>query len=109
MAYDANHESVGFIGYFAKNNSYEITTLYVLSEYHGRGIGTKLMKTSLQAILGFNINANFCLWVLEDNAPAIPFYKKFGFVCNGEKSEEYYKDMQIVDIKMIRKISDLPS
>ena len=109
IAYDANHKSVGFIGYFAKNNSYEITTLYVLSEYHGRGIGTKLMKTSLQAILGFNINANFCLWVLEDNAPAIHFYKKFGFVCNGEKSEEYYKDMQIVDIKMIRKISDLPS
>ena len=109
IAYDANHKSVGFIGYFAKNNSYEITTLYVLSEYHGRGIGTKLMKTSLQAILGFNINANFCLWVLEDNAPAIHFYKKFGFVCNGEKSEEDYRDMQIVDIKMIRKISDLPS
>ena len=109
IAYDANHKSVGFIGYFAKNNSYEITTLYVLSEYHGRGIGIKLMKTSLQAILGFNINANFCLWVLEDNAPAIHFYKKFGFVCNGEKSEEDYKDTQIVDIKMIRKISDLPS
>ena len=109
IAYDDNHKSVGFIGYFAKNNSYEITTLYVLSEYHGRGIGTKLMKTSLQAILGFNINANFCLWVLEDNAPAIHFYKKFGFVCNGEKSEEDYRDMQIVDIKMIRKISDLPS
>ena len=109
IAYDANHESVGFIGYFAKNNSYEITTLYVLSEYHGRGIGSTLMKTSLQAILGFNINANFCLWVLEDNAPAIHFYKKFGFVCNGEKSEEDYKDTQIVDIKMIRKISDLPS
>ncbi len=109
IAYDANYKSVGFIGYFAKNNSYEITTLYVLSEYHGRGIGTKLMKTSLQAILGFNINANFCLWVLEDNAPAIHFYKKFGFVCNGEKSEEDYKDTQIVDIKMIRKISDLPS
>ena len=109
IAYDANHKSVGFIGYFTKNNSYEITTLYVLSEYHGRGIGSTLMKTSLQAILGFNINANFCLWVLGDNAPAIHFYKKFGFVCNGEKSEEDYKDTQIVDIKMIRKISDLPS
>ena len=109
IAYDANHESLGFIGYFTKNNSYEITTLYVLSEYHGRGIGTKLMKRSLQAILSFNINANFYLWVLEDNAPAIHFYKKFGFVCNGEKSEEDYKDTQIVDIKMIKKISDLPS
>ena len=109
IAYDANHKSVGFIGYFTKNNSYEITTLYVLSEYHGRGIGSTLMKTSLQAILGFNINANFCLWVLGDNAPAIHFYKKFYFICNGEKREEYYKDTQIVDIKMIRKISDLPS
>ena len=103
IAYDANNKSVGFIGYFTKNNSYEITTLYVLSEYHGRGIGTKLMKTSLQAILDFNIDANFCLWVLEDNAPTIHFYKKFGLVCNGKKSEEDYKDTQIVDIKMIRK------
>ncbi|WP_333614627.1 GNAT family N-acetyltransferase [Psychrobacter sp.] len=109
IAYDANRKSVGFIGYFAKNNSYEITTLYVLSEYHGRGIGTKLMKTSLQAILSFNINANFYLWVLEDNSPAIHFYKKFDFVYNDEKSEEYYKDNQIVDIKMVRKINDLPS
>ena len=108
IAYDANHKSLGFIGYFTKNNSYEITTLYVLSEYHGLGIGSKLMKRSLQAILSFNINANFYLWVLEDNAPAIHFYKKFGFVCNGEKSEEDYKDTQIVDIKMIKKNEDLP-
>lgn len=109
IAYDANHESLGFIGYFTKNNSYEITTLYVLSEYHGRGIGTELMKRSLQAILSFNINANFYLWVLEDNAPAIHFYKKFGFVCNGEKSEEDYKDTQIVDIKMIKKMKIYPT
>lgn len=109
IAYDANHKSLGFIGYFTKNNSYEITTLYVLSEYHGRGIGTELMKRSLQAILSFNINANFYLWVLEDNAPAIHFYKKFGFVCNGEKSEEDYKDTQIVDIKMIKKMKIYPT
>lgn len=108
IAYDANHKSLGFIGYFTKNNSYEITTLYVLSEYHGLGIGSKLMKRSLQAILSFNINANFYLWVLEDNASAIHFYKKFGFVYDGEKSEEHYKDIQIVDIKMIKKNEDLP-
>ena len=52
---------------------------------------------------------NFCLWVLEDNAPAIHFYKKFGFVCNGEKSEEDYKDTQIVDIKMIKKMKIYPT
>ncbi|MFC6381989.1 GNAT family N-acetyltransferase [Psychrobacter glacincola] len=108
IAYDANHKSLGFIGYFTKNNTYEITTLYVLSEYHGRGIGTELMNISLQAILASQTTAHFYLWVLENNVSAIHFYKKFGFVCNGEKSEEDYKDTQIVDIKMIKKNEDLP-
>lgn len=103
VAHDTNHKSLGFIGYFNKNNSYEITTLYVLPEYQRLGIGTELMKTSLQDILESNINTHFYLWVLESNTAAIDFYKKFDFVYTGDNSEECYEGTKITDIKMVRK------
>jgi len=109
IAYDASHNSLGFIGYFIDNDNYEITTLYVLPDFHGLGIGTKLMKTSLQDLLASNSNAYFCLWVLEANVAAINFYKKLGFIYSGEDSQECYEDTQIIDIKMIRKTDDLTS
>lgn len=107
IAYDVRHHHLGFIGCFAENNNYEITTLYVLPDYQGLGIGSKLMKTSLQDILDATLNARFYLWVLKTNAAAIRFYKKLGFIENGENSEEYYKDTKIVDIKMVRETKHL--
>ena len=106
VAYDINHNNLGFIGYFANTEYYEITTLYVLSDHQGLGIGTQLMKVSLQAFLESDVNTHVCLWVLKDNVAAMNFYKKFGFVCNGEKSEECYKNTHIVDIKMVRKLDN---
>lgn len=106
IAYDTSNNSLGFIGYFANSDIYEITTLYVLPDYHGLGIGTKLMNTSLQDLLNANINAHFCLWVLETNVAAIDFYKKLGFIFSGENSEECYEGTKIVDIEMIRKTAD---
>ena len=107
IAYDAHHHNLGFIGYFINNKNYEITTLYVLPDYQGLGIGTQLMTASLQALLESHIHAHFYLWVLENNVAAIDFYQKFGFVANGEKNEECYKSTQIIDIKMVRKLDDL--
>ncbi|MGP4971560.1 GNAT family N-acetyltransferase [Psychrobacter aquimaris] len=65
IAYDAHHNNLGFIGYFTNHKDYEITTLYVLPDYQGLGIGTQLMTASLQALLESHINAHFSLWVLE--------------------------------------------
>lgn len=109
VAYDTNHKNLGFIGYFKNNDNYEITTLYVLPDYHGTGIGTELIKTSLQNILDYNINAQFCLWVLESNVAAIDFYKKFDFVLTGYNSKECYEGSQIIDIKMVRETNYLTS
>lgn len=102
IAYDEKHSNLGFIGYFAQNNDYEITTLYVLPEHQGLGIGAKLMQISVQQILASASHANFYLWVLENNTPAIRFYEKLNFVPNGEKSEELYENTKIVDIKMVK-------
>lgn len=103
LAYDSSYNNLGFVGYFTNNNnSYEITTLYVLPKYHGLGIGTALMNTSLQALSESNIHAHFHLWVLASNSNAINFYKKLGFVANAEECEELYESTKIIDIKMVK-------
>ena len=107
VAYDNADNIVGFIGYFAHSKDYEITTLYVLPNYQGLGIGTQLMKASLQDILECHIDAYVYLWVLAGNIAAIEFYQRLGFVHNGENSEERYKGTKIIDIKMVRKLDEL--
>ena len=109
IASDTHHNNLGFIGYFIDNKGYEITTLYVLPDYQVLGIGTQLMTASLQALLESHANAHVSLWVLESNVAAINFYQKFGFVDSSEKSEERYKNTQIIDVKMVRKLDDLTS
>ena len=99
------HNSVGFIGYFNKGSEYEITTLYVLPEYHSLGIGTQLMSTALTSILDATHKPRLYLWVLKDNLSAIHFYKKQGFAAITEISETLYEDTKIVDIKMAVEIA----
>lgn len=93
---------VGFIGYYSQNNLYEITTLYILPTYQYQGMGSALMKVSLQDITAANAAARFHLWVLDTNINAINFYKKHGFEQSAERHEEMYENTKIIDIKMIR-------
>ena len=102
VAVDDCHQVVGFIGYYAHDRCYEITTLYVLPDYHRRGIGTTLMQVSLAAISRSAPDAEFYLWALEANLSAIKFYQKHGFERSGDISEEVYEGTKITDIKMIK-------
>ena len=105
LAYESNSEkqnSLGFIGYFNKGNDFEITTIYVLPECQGSGIGSQLMQAALQEILKSEDNPKLSLWVLENNAAAIRFYKSQGFIASGERIEELFEDTKIVDIQMIK-------
>jgi ribosomal protein S18 acetylase RimI-like enzyme len=58
----------------------EIFALYVLSEYYGKGVSSKLMQAGLEHIKDYPIK---CLWVLKNNARAIRFYQKCGFYFDG--------------------------
>ncbi|MCR5817262.1 MAG: GNAT family N-acetyltransferase [Ruminococcus sp.] len=82
----------------------EIVSIYLLPEYIGKGIGSKLLKRCIDELKlqGFN---KILLWVLEENTRARGFYEKNGFLC----TDEYISDniggkslseiMYILDIK----------
>lgn len=59
-----------------------IITIYLLPEYFGKGIGTKLWK---QAQKVFDPNKDIYVEVVTYNKRAIEFYKKLGFVDTGKR------------------------
>lgn len=57
----------------------EIERIYVLKEYHGKGVGQVLYEHAIQTARQLNTNYVW-LGVWEENPRAINFYKKNGFV-----------------------------
>lgn len=61
----------------------EIYTMYVLKAHWGAGVGGALMNGVLNALRSSRVRV-VKLWVLTTNARAIAFYKKHGFVEEGQ-------------------------
>jgi ribosomal protein S18 acetylase RimI-like enzyme len=60
-------------------DSHTIERIYVLKEFHGKNVGQILYEKAMQ--IARQSNANYVwLGVWEENARAINFYKKNGFV-----------------------------
>lgn len=71
------------IGYlklnFGESNDLEIERIYVLKEYHGKGVGQLLYEKAIE--IAKLANSDFAwLGVWEQNPRAIRFYEKNGFV-----------------------------
>lgn len=58
----------------------EISALYVLRPFQGRGIGTALMDFGMSMLSGCT---QAVLWVLAENQQAIQFYQRYGFRADG--------------------------
>ncbi|MDD4159496.1 MAG: GNAT family N-acetyltransferase [Synergistaceae bacterium] len=56
----------------------EIISIYLLPSYFHLGIGTKLLRASMNELFSMGYE-NIYLWVLEDNFSARRFYEKNGF------------------------------
>lgn len=61
------------------DKSLEIERIYVLKEFHGKGVGQLLYEQAMQIALQSNADYVW-LGVWEENPRAINFYKKNGFV-----------------------------
>lgn len=80
---------VGFVGYGAYRDDTlpahgEVYALYVLAEYHGRGIGYALMNAAFQELCAYR---KIAVWVLKGNERAIRFYERYGFHFDGTQEE----------------------
>ena len=67
----------------------QLEAIYILPEYHGRGIGTKLWNAVLPF---FDKTKDIYVEVADYNEKAIGFYKKLGFIDTGRRfSDERFK------------------
>lgn len=81
----------------------ELSKLYILEWFCGKGIGEKLIKHAENLIIQKGTNKMW-LWVLETNLRAINFYKKQGYLEIGKASfqMEVNKYENIVMLKKIK-------
>lgn len=74
--------------------------LYLLQEYHGRGIGKRLMEAAMSKMDDCEAVA---LWVFRENEKAIRFYERCGFLADGEeKTAVYGKPCQVIRMTYLR-------
>jgi ribosomal protein S18 acetylase RimI-like enzyme len=78
-------KNVGFCVVSKRKNFNKLNTLYVLPEYQGMGIGTKLLDKSIKWL---NNDNKIFVWVVSYNKKGINFYKKYGFIETGRTSNK---------------------
>lgn len=81
----------------------EIQRLYVIEDWHGKGIAQELMNACVEEVRRRGSDAVW-LGVWEQNPRAISFYRKFGFVSAGEHTFPLGGDPQR-DIIMVRAVA----
>ncbi|MHA1398455.1 MAG: GNAT family N-acetyltransferase [Candidatus Heimdallarchaeaceae archaeon] len=86
-------KTVGFaagVKHEEKNSHYdcEIRAIYVLKEFQGKGIGTKLVEKMVEFFITKNCKT-MIIWVLKGN-PYSRFYGKLGGIKKEKKVEEYW-------------------
>ena len=90
---------IGYAAYGAQEDAPgtgEVFGLYVLSEYHGTGVGRRLMQAALEQLKAYPV---ICLWTLKENRRAIRFYEKCGFAADGQ--EQVNTRINAEEIRMV--------
>lgn len=65
-----------------------IEHLHVLPQMKGRGVGRLLMKETASRLIADGLTS-VCLWVFEDNEPAIGFYENLGGVTDAHGTDKF--------------------
>ena len=77
----------------------EVEAIYVLSDYHDRKIGYRLMNEAVSRLGEYD---TIFLWVFEKNERAIRFYQKYGFEFDGCK-KEWTLGTPVTIVRMVKK------
>lgn len=76
--YVGNNKILGYIAYLDIYDRFEISNIYVLREFRGNGIASKMLQFVIDEGLNKKIN-NITLEVNSKNTSAIALYHKYGF------------------------------
>ena len=82
----------------------EIARFYLLSEFHGKGVASELMRVSLETLQSHDCKTAW-LGVWQENPRAIAFYRKHGFHVVGEQIFVLGNDHQR-DFVLTRSLTD---
>lgn len=77
-----------------KNTCGSIYSIYLLEEYWGKGLATRLMDVVIN-ILKEEGCKQISLWVYESNIRARKFYGKCGFIFDGNKRHSHFSNKPI--------------
>lgn len=79
-----------------------IYSIYLLEEYWGKGLATKLMDVVI-SILKEEGCKQVSLWVYEVNMRARKFYEKCGFLYDGNKKHSHFSNKPI-ELRYVKQI-----
>lgn len=85
-------------------NIFEIYGLYVLPEHWGSGVGLSLFNAAVFALEREKLSA-ITLWVLEENARAISFYKTNGFQLDGGTEKIEIGGVELTELRFEKQYS----
>ena len=77
----------------------EVSAIYLLEKFKGKGIGFKLLASGLKQIQQRGFNKAYC-WVLEGN-PTVKFYEKSGARFDGTAKDDEIGGMKCRDLRYV--------
>jgi ribosomal protein S18 acetylase RimI-like enzyme len=100
---ETENKVVGFINVKNKDATAELTAIYVLPEFQGKGIGTRLLNTALQNLDGVK---EIIVDVEKGNLVGEDFYTSKGFKVVREYDEDFLGH-DLKTIIMSKKVTDI--
>ena len=105
---ECNGEIVGTIGVIKSPEQNELTRIYVLPEFQGKGIGKKLWEKAGEFL---DFSKDTIVKVVTYNTGAIGFYERLGFVDTGKRfADENFKmqsGAKLPEMEMILKAKSI--
>lgn len=77
----------------------EVTSIYLLSRFKGRGIGRALLQVGMQDLMKRNFNQAYC-WVLQGN-PTIGFYEHTGAKFSGLTKDDEIAGQKVTELAYV--------
>ena len=100
-------DRVGVIGFAtfesARDDSWrafgEVTSIYLLSRFKGRGVGRALLQAGMRELAKRNFQQAYC-WILEGN-PSVHFYEASGATYSGQSKDDEIGGRKIKELAYV--------